>query len=120
MTTLKETFVSGAQFKEWFTNNQSEHLKERKPRIRLFYRQKTHRIVSSFIVDKGHKNGNEIHCLTDSGAVVIFNEHTKKFITLLYPRVPQVKRYYRDLGMKAPKELIEKAIENTEKGYNYL
>ena len=120
MKTLKEITVTNAQFKDWFLNNQSKHLTERQPRITLFLSQSRHRIVSSFLVDKGHRNGNEIHCLMSTGSIIIFNENTKKFITLLYPRVPQVLRYYKDLHKEAPQLLIDKAIENEEKGYNNM
>ena len=73
--------------------------------------------VDRFVVDRGHINGPEIHELTDTGIINIYNKRTHILITRLIARVGQIKRYY-PYG-KAPKNLIEKAIKNTvEHDYN--
>lgn len=67
--------------------------------------------VDSFRVDKGHRNGAEIHEITSTGIINIYNERTHKLITKLIARPAQIKRYYTNT--KAPKEIIEKAYQNT-------
>ena len=74
-------------------------------------------VVDRFTVDRGHRNGAEIHEIRSTGIIVIYNERTGKMITKLIARVGQIKRYYE--AGKAPKKLIEKAVDNTVKNcYN--
>lgn len=72
-------------------------------------------VVDRFVVDRGHRNGAEIHEIRSTGIIVIYNERTGKMITKLIARVGQIKRYYE--AGKAPKNLIEKAIDNTVKNH---
>ena len=75
--------------------------------------------VATFIIDRGHRNGAELHEITNTGIINIYNQRTHKLITKLIARPGQIRRYYKE--GKAPKFLIEKAIDNTVKnGYNYL
>lgn len=77
------------------------------------------KVVARFVVDRGHKKGAERHEITDTGIIVIYNNKTNKMITKLIARPGQIRRYYKE--GKAPKNLIEKAIDNTVKNhYNYL
>lgn len=75
------------------------------------------RIITEKVFDKGHPNGPEIHKLTDTGIILIYNQRTGKLITKLIARPGHVKRFYNG---DAPKELIRIAYEHTTKGYNYL
>ena len=75
--------------------------------------------VATFIIDRGHRNGAELHEITDTGIINIYNQKTHKLITKLIARPGQIRRYYKEEN--APKKLIEKAIDNTVKNhYNYL
>lgn len=58
--------------------------------------------VYSFIVDTGHRNGNEIHTITDRGYIVIQNEVSKKVITVLAARPQQIERYWTNQGLELP------------------
>lgn len=73
-------------------------------------------VVATFIVDRGHRNGAERHEITSTGIIVIYNNRTNKMVTKLIARPGQIRRYYEN-GI-APRQLIEKAIENTRHGYN--
>lgn len=74
--------------------------------------------VATFVVDRGHRNGAEIHEITNTGIINIYNQRTHKLITKLIARPGQIRRYYKN--GKAPKYLIEKALYNTVKNdYNY-
>lgn len=75
--------------------------------------------VTSFVVDKHHKNGPEIHTITTTGLIVIRNYFTKKLVTILIARPGQIHRYYAERRMKTPKELMEIAHKHEELGYNY-
>lgn len=43
-------------------------------------------IVDSFVVDKGHRNGPEIHSVTDTGIIIIYNKKSGKMVTKLIAR----------------------------------
>lgn len=43
-------------------------------------------LVASFLVDKGHRNGKEIHRVLDSGIIEIYNQRTGKLVTKLIAR----------------------------------
>lgn len=73
--------------------------------------------VASFIVDRGHKNGPEIHEITSTGIINIYNERTKKLVTKLIARPAQIKRYFTN--GTAPSYLINIARANTKLAYNY-
>lgn len=71
------------------------------------------KVVAEFVVDRGHRNGAEIHKISDTGIITIYNQKSGKLITKLIARPGQIRRYYKE--GKAPKNLIEKAIDNTVK-----
>lgn len=77
------------------------------------------KVVACFIVDRNHPSGAERHEITDTGIIIIYNNRTNKIITKLIARPGQIRRYYKK--GKAPKNLIDKAINNTVKNhYNYV
>lgn len=69
-----------------------------------------------FVVDKGHKNGEEIHVITENGVINIYNRHTQKYITGLIARPAQLERY----GAYIPQAVLAKAQEHMNKGYNLI
>lgn len=87
------------------------YIEDRQAREEIIKKIGTGEVVASFRVDRGHKNGAEIHKITNTGIILIYNERTNKLITKLIARPGQIKRYYKE--GKAPKNLIEKAIDNT-------
>ena len=93
------------------------YTKDRKSREELINKIGIGKVVDSFIIDKGHKNGPERHEITTTGIIVIYNARTNKLITKLIARVGQIRRYYKDGN--APKEIIRQARKHTELGYNY-
>ena len=95
----------------------SNHYKtDRQARESLIQQIGVGTIIKTVKLDKGHKNGPEIHKITNTGIIIIYNAKTNKMVTKLIARPAQIKRYYKDGN--APKELIEIAIEHTRKGYN--
>ena len=49
--------------------------------------------IQKAIVNKGHINGPEIHLVTDTGIIVIYNYFTKIHVTDLIARPEQLTRY---------------------------
>mgnify|MGYP003445769391 CR=1 FL=1 len=73
-------------------------------------------IIASFEINKGHKNGNEVHVIYNNGVIRIYNIRTKKHITDLIAREPQVTRY----GIKLTKTMQKKIKRHIEAGYNTI
>ena len=63
--------------------------------------------------------GKEKHEITNTGIINIYNMTKNRLITKKIARPGQIRRYYKE-GENVPKELIEKAIYHTKKGYNYF
>ena len=65
-------------------------------------------IIRSIEIDKGHINGAEIHKLSDTGIITIYNKNSGKLVTKLIARCGQAKRFgYIN------KELLDKCYYNT-------
>ena len=76
--------------------------------------------IFSAELDRGHKNGSEIHVVTDSGIIKIYNTRTHKHVTDIIARPNQIKRVYRAKGRYAPKWLLDIAYENQIRGFNLV
>ena len=74
------------------------------------------KVLKIAVIDKGHKNGNEIHLVYNNGIVKVYNERTRKFITVLIARVPQIERY----KIKVTKTMRNKIESHVAKGYNHI
>ena len=74
------------------------------------------KVLKIAVVNKGHKNGNEIHLVYNNGVVKIYNERTGKFITVLIARVPQIERY----KIKVTKTMRNKIKSHIKQGYNHI
>lgn len=78
-------------------------------------------IVDGFVVDNKHKNGLEVHSITDNGIIIIHNMKSGKLITKLLARPQQIRRYYESTGREPPpeyKRILELAKWHNELGYN--
>ena len=74
------------------------------------------KVVKIAIVNKGHENGNEIHVIFNNGIIKVYNARTRKFITVLIARVPQVERY----KVKITKTMRNKIKSHIKQGYNNI
>lgn len=75
------------------------------------------KIRDEFEVDNNHPNGVEIHKITSTAIVLVFNKRTEKLVTVFVAKPNRIKRYYMSVGREAPQDIIDKAIENRDKGY---
>lgn len=81
------------------------------------------KVVDSFIINKGHKNGLERHVITDNGIIIIYNLRNKKLVSKLIARPFQITRYYQLTGRRYPKghrKLLALAKKHQILGYNEL
>lgn len=77
-------------------------------------------ILLKCYLDKGHKKGAEIHCLTDNGIIIVYNAITHKMVTKLVARPEQIEKIYRIKKQTAPSYLLNLASWHETCGYNYL
>ena len=107
-------------YMETFTaSGQTSHAVNRSKRLQVAERliiEESAKVIRIAVVDKGHANGNEIHIVYNNGIVKVYNERTRKFITVLIERVPRIERYNVKVT-KAMKKKIESHIAN---GYNHI
>ena len=105
-----ETFTAGGQ---------TSHAVKRSKRLQIAERliiEESAKVVKIAVVNKGHKNGNEAHVIYNNGVVKIYNENTRKFITVLIARVPQIERY----KIKVTKTMRKKINLHIKQGYNHI
>ena len=75
--------------------------------------------IKTVEVDRHHKNGPEIHEISDTGIITIFNKATHKMITQLIARPAQITRYFTENEI-IPKNVLRLAKQHQELGLNYL
>ena len=97
----------------------TSHAVKRSKRLQVAERliiEESAKVVKIAVVNKGHKNGNEVHLVYNNGVVKIYNERTHKFITVLIARVPQIERY----NVKVTKAMRKKINTHIKQGYNHI
>ena len=77
-------------------------------------------IVDSFVVDRGHPGGAEIHNVTDTAIIIIHNQKTNKLITELIARPEQLRRLYRSENRKVPSDILSLAYKHNIASYNQI
>lgn len=77
-------------------------------------------IIDSFVVDRGHPGGAEVHSVTDTGIIIIHNQRTNKLITELIARPEQLRKLYRLQDREVPKELLSLAYKHNIASYNEM
>ena len=95
----------------------SEHYQdERLSREELIKRIGEGQVVKTKIIDRGHPNGAELHCVTDTGIIIIYNVITGIMVTKLIGRPSQIKRVYGE--ERVPTAIWQLAIEHQRLRYN--
>lgn len=77
-------------------------------------------IIDSFVVDKGHPGGSEIHSVTDTGIIIIQNQKTNKLITKLIARPEQLRKLYHSVSRRVPRKILSLAYKHCLASYNAL
>ena len=97
----------------------TSHALNRSKRLQVAERliiEESAKVVKIAVVNKGHKNGNEIHIVYNNGVVKVYNARTRKFITVLIARVPQIERY----KVKVTRTMRNKIKSHVKNGYNQI
>lgn len=98
---------------------QTSHVVSRSKRLQVAERliiEERAKVVKIAVVNKGHANGDEIHVVYNNGVVKVYNERTRKFITVLIARVPQIERY----NIKVTQTMRNKISSHIANGYNHI
>ena len=104
---------------EFKAGGQTSHALKRSKRLQVAERliiEESAKVLKIAVVNKGHKNGEEIHIIYNNGIIKIYNERTCKFITVLIARVPQIERY----NVKVTKAMRKKINMHIKQGYNQI
>lgn len=97
----------------------TSHVVKRSKRLQIVERliiEESAKVIRIAVVNKGHKNGEEIHVIYNNGIVKVYNARTHKFITVLIARVPQIERY----KIKVTKTMRNKVKSHIANGYNHI
>ena len=98
---------------------QTSHALKRSKRLQIAKRliiEESAKVVKIAVVNKGHRNGEEIHVVYNNGIIKVYNARTRKFITVLIARVPQVERY----KIKVTKTMKNKIKSHIKQDYNHI
>ena len=101
------------------TCGNTSHVMTRSKRLQIAERliiEESAKVVKIAVVNKGHENGHEIHIVYNNGIVKIYNANTRKFITVLIARVPQIERY----KVKITRTMRKKINLHIKQGYNQI
>ena len=97
----------------------TSHALSRSKRLQVAERliiEESAKVLKIAVVNKGHKNGNEVHLVYNNGVVKIYNANTRRFITVLIARVPQIERY----KVKITRTMRKKINLHIKNGYNHI
>lgn len=103
--------------------NQTNHYKNKRYKREKFINEHLcgdGHVIDSFIVNRNHPNGEEVHCVTDHAVIIIFNKNSGKLCTKLLARKNQIKRLYQGVNEQPPRWLLELAMEHERLGYNKI
>lgn len=92
---------------------------DRKAREELIAKIGNGNAIATIRVDRGHKNGAELHTITTTGIIEIRNERTHKLVTKLIARPQQIRRYFTRTTAEIER-VIKIATEHQKLGYNMI
>ena len=104
---------------EFTASGQTSHAVNRSKRLQIAERliiEESAKVIKIAVVNKGHENGNEIHVIFNNGIIKVYNARTRKFITVLIARVPQIERY----KIKVTRTMRNKIKSHIKQGYNQI
>lgn len=82
-------------------------------------------IDKAFVVDRGHKNGKEIHCVSQKGIIYVLNLHKyldnrNSLVTVMVARPRQIERLYEACNLIASENILKYCRHNQQLGYNMI
>jgi len=116
-----EIISNEVAMKYYSSANSTAHMYSRKDRFnQAIILNNNSKIDNGFFVDKGHDNGKEVHIVTTSGCIFIYNARTSKLVTVLIARANQVKRLYNHCGQFAPRGILNNCYQHSKVALNTI
>ena len=100
-------------------SNATKHTEERQKRLALANQliiSESAKVIQYSICDTEHKNGLEVHVVYNNGIVFIYNLKSRKLVTVLIARIPQIERY----NVVVTKTMKQKIKSHIKQGYNNI
>ena len=99
--------------------NSKHYTKDRQRREAIIAQIGTGTVIKEVVVDRGHRNGPEVHKITDTVLILVYNQRSGKLVTKLIARPAQILRYYKENEPK-PTKVVELARVHTKLKYNEM
>lgn len=99
--------------------NSKHYTRDRQQREAIINQIGTGNVIKEVVVDRGHRNGPEIHKITDTALILVYNQRTGILVTKLIARPAQILRYYSDDELK-PRAVVKLARKHVEMGWNEI
>jgi hypothetical protein len=90
------------------TDDRNERMRAYKPYLSTDY-------IYGFEVDNNHPNGRELHFINKNGLVYVYNQLSRKFITITHPRSKQLMHYFLSTGLDIPKDIHKLCVVLNER-----
>jgi hypothetical protein len=100
--------------------NKTKHLDERIKRFQAYKKLLSNHFKYAFLVDTNHANGLEIHSINENGLVYVFNNASKKLVTIIHPRPRQLKRYFHETLVLVPEDIKKMCEENYKRNEEHV
>lgn len=99
--------------------NSRHYTKDRQQREAIIAQIGTGNVIKEVVVDRGHRNGPEVHKITDTALILVYNQRTGILVTKLIARPAQILRYYREDEVR-PTAVVELARQHARLKYNEM
>ena len=99
--------------------NSRHYTKDRQNREAIITQIGEGTVIKEVVVDRGHRNGPEVHKITDTVLILVYNQRSGKLVTKLIARPAQILRYYKENEPK-PTKVVELARVHTKLKYNEM
>lgn len=101
-------------------NNFSQHYQNERSERERFIKEFVGLGEEKYAFEYDYNGTKQIHRLTDTGIINVYNREGDYLITRLVARPQQIKRLFESRGERAPRELVTLAHEHNVKGYNEI
>lgn len=99
--------------------NSKHYTKDRQRREAIITQIGTGNVIKEVVVDRGHRNGPEVHKITDTALILVYNQRTGILVTKLIARPAQILRYYKEDEPK-PTKVVELARVHARNKWNEM
>lgn len=101
-------------------NNFSQHYQNERSERERFIKEFVGLGEEKYAFEYNYNGTLQIHRLTDTGIINVYNREGDRLITRLVARPQQIKRLFESRGERAPRDLVTLAHEHNVMGYNEI